>query len=71
MGKKQGNCKFRELRRALGFGHQIFEGYPHRRHRKRYRREGGIRAEIIRRVRSEEEDKIIRRINYNLNDENL
>lgn len=71
MGSKQGHCKFYQLRRALHFGVQLFEGYPHRRHRKQYPRESITRSKMIEKLKQEEFDRELRKNKFNINDENL
>jgi len=71
MGSKQGHCKFYQLRRALHFGVQVFEGYPHRRHRKNGHREKITRSQMVEKIKQAEYDEEFKKSKFNINNENL
>jgi hypothetical protein len=71
MGKKPGHHKSIKFKMALGDRYQVFEGYPHRRHNKSFNKSNGIKKDIINQIREKESEQYIRKIKYNLSDENL
>jgi len=71
MGKKTGHNKFIKLKTAIGYGYQVFEGYPHRRHNKSFNKLDREKKNILSEIRERESKQDFRKIKYNLSDENL
>ena len=66
MGNKSGHCRFVQLRRALHFGVQLFEGYPHRRHHKKAYQEKTQRSKIVEKIREQEFDEELKKLDKHL-----
>jgi hypothetical protein len=54
MGKKKGHNRLVGIRRDIYLGHQIFQGFPHRRHKKEFIKNDFNKKDTIDKIRQKE-----------------